>query len=147
MRCLVTGVSGFIGGYLVEFLAKEKHEVVGLGRAPSLAFEGIAPRFFTFVQADLLDREALHDLIDSVRPDVVFHLAAQSYPSVSWKQPAKTFEVNVLGAISLFDEILARRLDPTILVVGSSSEYGPSRDGQPITENHRARALESLRCQ
>ena len=135
MRCLVTGVGGFIGGYLVEFLVKEKHEVVGLARARSLALEGINPRFFTFVQADLLDREALCDLIDSVCPDVVFHLAAQSYPSVSWKQPAKTFEVNVLGAISLFDEILARRLDPTILVVGSSSEYAPSRDGRPITED------------
>ena len=68
-------------------------------------------------------------------PEVVFHLAAQSYPGVSWKQPAQTFEVNVLGTIFLFEEILARKLDPTIVVVCSSSEYAANRDGQPITEH------------
>ena len=68
-------------------------------------------------------------------PEVVFHLAAQSYPNVSWKQPAQTFEVNVLGTIFLFEEFLARKLDPTIVVVCSSSEYAANRDGQPITEH------------
>ena len=94
----------------------------------------LSSQTFTFVEADLLDRKSIACLIDSVRPEVVFHLAAQSYPSVSWKQPAQTFEVNVLGTIFLFEEILARKLDPTIVVVCSSSEYAPSRDGQPITE-------------
>jgi GDP-4-dehydro-6-deoxy-D-mannose reductase len=134
MRCLVTGVGGFIGGYLVEFLVEKKQEVVGLGRARPQALRGIDPRFFTFAQGDLLDRQALGNLIDSVRPEIVFHLAAQSYPGISWEQPAKTFEVNVLGTISLFEELRARGLDATIVIVGSSSEYGTNRDGRPIAE-------------
>jgi GDP-4-dehydro-6-deoxy-D-mannose reductase len=134
MKCLVTGAGGFIGRYLVEFLAEEKHEVVGLGRGPHPVLAASAGDCFAFVQADLLDRQAVGDVIASVSPEVVFHLAAQSFPSVSWKQPARTFEVNVLGTIGLFDEILARKLDPTIVVLGSSAEYGPSRDGRPITE-------------
>jgi GDP-4-dehydro-6-deoxy-D-mannose reductase len=89
---------------------------------------------FTFVESDLLDRTSIAFLIGRVCPDVVFHLAAQSYPDVSWKQPARTFEVNVLGTISLFEEFLAQKLDPIIVVVCSSSEYAPSRDDQPITE-------------
>jgi len=133
MRCLVTGAGGFIGSYLVEFLAKEKHEVTGFGRARNRALDATSSDF-TFVEGDLLDREGLGKLIDSVHPEVVFHLAAQSYPRVSWEQPAGTFEVNVLGTIYLFEELLARRLDPTVVVLCSSSEYGPSRDGRPITE-------------
>jgi GDP-4-dehydro-6-deoxy-D-mannose reductase len=133
MRCLVTGASGFIGSYLVEFLATAKHEVTGLGRTRSLALNAISSDF-SFIEGDLLHSEGVGKLLDSVRPDVIFHLAAQSYPRVSWKQPARTFEVNVVGTIYLFEEILARKLDPTIVVLCSSSEYGPSRDDQPITE-------------
>jgi GDP-4-dehydro-6-deoxy-D-mannose reductase len=134
MRCLVTGASGFIGSYLVEFLARENHEVVGLGRARPPALDNIGSNF-RFVEGELLDRECVSNLIDSVRPEVVFHLAAQSYPRVSWKQPARTFEVNVLGTIYLFEEILARKLDSRVVLPCSSSEYGPSRDGEPITEH------------
>jgi GDP-4-dehydro-6-deoxy-D-mannose reductase len=133
MRCLVTGAGGFIGSYLVEFLAKAKHEVIGLGRRQAPALDAIRSHF-TFVEGDLLDRKSVEYLIDSVRPEIVFQLAAQSYPGVSWKQPVRTFEVNVLGTIGLFEAILARKLDPTVVVPCSSSEYGPSRDGRPITE-------------
>jgi GDP-4-dehydro-6-deoxy-D-mannose reductase len=133
MKCLVTGASGFVGSYLVEFLAKEGHEITALGRARTPALANVRSAF-TFVEADLLDRKSIACLIDSVRPEVVFHLAAQSYPNVSWKQPDLTFEVNVLGTIFLFEEFLARKLNPTIVVFCSSSEYAPSHDGQPITE-------------
>jgi GDP-4-dehydro-6-deoxy-D-mannose reductase len=133
MKCLVTGVGGFVGGHLVEFLAKEGHEVTGLGRVRSSALAAIGQNF-TFAEIDLLDRKNLGRLIDSASPEVIFHLAAQSYPGISWKQPVQTFEVNVLGTIYLFEEILARKLDITIVVPCSSSEYAPSRNNQPINE-------------
>jgi GDP-4-dehydro-6-deoxy-D-mannose reductase len=134
MRCLVTGAGGFIGSHLVEFLVAEGHEVTAMSRARTEALAE-AGSGFAIAPVDLLDREALGSLLDATRPEVVFHLAAQSYPGVSWKQPARTFEVNVGGTISLFDAILERKLATTIVAAGSSSEYAPGRDGRPIAED------------
>jgi GDP-4-dehydro-6-deoxy-D-mannose reductase len=133
MKCLVTGACGFIGSYLVEFLVREGHQVTGLGRVRTSALAEVGSAF-AFIEADLLDRKSVSCLIDSVRPEIVFHLAAQSHPNVSWKQPVQTFEVNVLGTIFLFEEFLSQKLNPRIIVACSSSEYAPSHDGQPITE-------------
>ena len=71
MKCLVTGASGFIGSYLVEFLAKEGHQVTALGRArtPAACQCWVS---FTFVEADLLDRKNIACLIDSVAPRSCF---------------------------------------------------------------------------
>jgi GDP-4-dehydro-6-deoxy-D-mannose reductase len=134
MRCLVTGAAGFIGSHLVEFLAAEGHEVTAVGRARTEALDA-AGGGFTFARADLLDRPAVGALLDAARPQAVFHLAAQSYPNVSWEEPARTFEVNVLGTIGLFEAILERKLAPAIVVPGSSSEYATARDGRPIGED------------
>lgn len=133
MRCLVTGAAGFIGGHLVESLVAAGHDVTAMARARC----GILARDdadFRLVLADLLDREAVGAVLDQTRPEVIFHLAAQSYPGISWKEPARTFEVNVLGTIGLFDGVRERGQNPTVIVAGSSSEYAISRDGKPITE-------------
>jgi GDP-4-dehydro-6-deoxy-D-mannose reductase len=134
VRCLVTGAGGFIGSYLVEFLVKKKHQVTGFGRARPAVLDNMSSEL-TFVEGALLDRECIGNLIDLARPEVVFHLAAQSYPGVSWKEPARTFEVNVLGTIYLLEEIRGRNLNPMVVVPCSSSEYAPSRDGERITED------------
>jgi GDP-4-dehydro-6-deoxy-D-mannose reductase len=133
MRCLVTGAAGFIGSHLVEYLVGEGHEVTALGRARTEALEA-AGSGFTFARMDLLDRSALGALLDATRPEVIFHLAAQSYPNVSWREPGRTFEVNVLGTIGLFEALLERGPSPAIVMPGSSSEYAPSPDGRPIGE-------------
>jgi GDP-4-dehydro-6-deoxy-D-mannose reductase len=134
MRCLVTGAGGFIGSHLVEFLVEQQHAVTGLGSARLQALDAIRSRF-TFIEGDVLDRKCIAALLDATRPEVVFHLAAQSYPGVSWNQPARTFEANVLGTIYLLEEIRAHGLAPAVVVPCSSSEYGPSRDARPIPED------------
>jgi GDP-4-dehydro-6-deoxy-D-mannose reductase len=112
MRCLVTGAAGFIGSHLVEFLAASGHEVTGLGRLRTTALDE-AGGGFAFIGADLCDRRSVGAVLDATRPEIVFHLAT----------------------IGLFDALLERTLAPRIVMPGSSSEYAPSRDGQPIGED------------
>jgi len=134
MKCLVTGAAGFIGSYLVEFLLKERHKVVAFDVSKSQMSDN-AEFTASFIEGNILESKDIGRLFEAIQPEIVFHLAAQSYPNVSWEEPANTFKVNVLGTIFLFEEIRARKLDPVIIVPCSSSEYGPSRDGQPITES------------
>jgi GDP-4-dehydro-6-deoxy-D-mannose reductase len=131
VRCLITGIGGFLGGHLAEALATASWEVHGLSRTAPPFLEALG--VFCH-RGDVRDRETLGDLLAEVRPDVVYHLAAQSSPGASWSDPASTFEINVIGSINLFEALRAAQLDPVILSFGSSAEYGPSSG--PITEDH-----------
>ncbi len=133
MKCLIIG-GGFIASHLVEFLAKEGHEVTVFSTSRGQALAGIRSDF-NFLQGSVLERSDVGRALDAVRPEVVFHLAAQSLPGVSWEQPAKTFDINVQGTIGVFEEIRARKMNPSIVVACSSSEYAPRCDELPIAED------------
>ncbi len=138
MKVLVTGVSGFVGGHLVDLLRAEhaEVEVVGLdnhpgNRARSLGIEVVA--------TELLDPGAVEDALLRVRPDRIVHLAAQSSPQRSWSDPAGTIETNVLGLLHLFEAARRHALSPVVLAVGSAEEYGlvdpadvPLREETPL---------------
>jgi len=132
MKCLVTGASGFIGSHLVELLVAQGQIVYALRRRVN----DVTPsgNGLTFLTCDILDREGLFKLVADIRPDTVFHLAAQSSPKVSWEDPEKTFRTNVFGTLYLLDAIRATDVRPVIEVVGSSSEYAPTPNGEPIRE-------------
>jgi GDP-4-dehydro-6-deoxy-D-mannose reductase len=129
----VTGASGFIGSHLVDFLRAQDHTVWGLGR--HVNNPGSNKKGFTFLTSDILDRQSLLKIVADVRPEIVFHLAAQSSPRDSWVDPEKTFKVNVFGTLNLLDAVRAAQLNPVIEVICSSSEYAPSDDGKPISED------------
>ena len=131
MRCLITGVSGFLGGHVAEALASVAWEVHGISRTAPPFLGGLG---VSFHRCDVRSQEEIDRVLAEVRPDVIYHLAAQSYPGVSWKKPAATFEVNVIGTVNLFEAVRAVRLDPVILSFASSSVYATS-DG-PIAEDH-----------
>ncbi len=130
MKCLVTGAGGFIGGHLVECLAGKGWEVHAVDRVRGALAKGVRLH-----SVDLLDREQTAACIGEVRPDAVFHLAAQSYPGVSWEKPALTFNVNVLGSIHVLEGLRQAGLNPPILVVCSSAEYAPETGSAPIPED------------
>lgn len=134
MQCLITGASGFIGSHLVEFLLGRGDTVYCLDQRAS-KFVGNLKGDFNFVQCDILDRERMAQIISDIRPEIVFHLAAQSLPKVSWEDPETTFRVNVFGALYLLDAIRAAGINPVIEVFCSSGEYAVSRDGTPIGED------------
>lgn len=133
MRCLVTGADGFIASFLVDMLLERDHTVSALAFTASPHLDRLGAKVKT-VRGDILDRPSLARLLTEVRPEVVFHLAAQSLPNVSWDQPDLTCRVNVLGTVHLLEAIRAESLDPVVVVPASSSEYAPSPDGRPVPE-------------
>ena len=108
MKALVTGASGFVGGYLGAHLESEGDEVVGLDRVDGL---------------DITDRQNVADMFAKHEPEVVYHLAALSHVGESWGAPQAVIETNVIGTLNVLDAARAtgaRR----VLVIGSAEEYG-----------------------
>ena len=111
---LVTGHTGFKGSWLCEWLLGLGANVHGYALDPepqATLFDqlGLASRISSDTRADLADRERLATLIAAVRPDFVFHLAAQPLVGVAYEQPVETFQTNVLGTIHLLEAL--RSLD------------------------------------
>ncbi len=136
MKLLLTGVSGFVGRHLVEFLRAERPqvEVVGLARHP---LPGVP-----FVEADLEHPASVDAALEAVAPDAIVHLAAQSSPHHSWVDPQRTLATNVLGLLHLLEAARRRGLRPRVLVVGSAEEYGLCRaEDLPLREDAPLRPL------
>ncbi len=94
------------------------------------------------IEIDLLDAWAVRRVIACVRPDFIFHLAAQSFVPTSWHAPAETMQVNTVGQINLFESVRAEGIDPLIHVAGSSEEYGlVYPDEVPMKESNPLRPL------
>lgn len=135
MKALVTGISGFVGGYLGEMLLDRNIELYGT----KLEGEQVLPhinKYANIMDVDLRDRDMVYNIIEDVRPDLVFHLAAQSSVAASWKRPDITMEINMGGTINLLDAI--REINPAarVLIISSSEQYGRIRAGDvPIGED------------
>jgi GDP-4-dehydro-6-deoxy-D-mannose reductase len=85
---------------------------------------------------------SLQGCLAHVRPDRIFHLAAQSFVPTSWKCPAETFAINATGEINLFEALLSLKQSPLIQVAGSSEEYGRVfPDEIPMKETNPLRPL------
>jgi GDP-4-dehydro-6-deoxy-D-mannose reductase len=95
------------------------------------------------VEADILDASSCLQVLKAVRPDWIFHLAAQSFVPTSWAAPASTMSTNVLGQVHLFEALRALdALDTRFHVCGSSEEYGyVAPEETPITEDNPLRPL------
>jgi GDP-4-dehydro-6-deoxy-D-mannose reductase len=133
--CLIAGISGFLGSHLAEFALTQGWAISGILRGDNRNIEGIRHKVALF-RSDILDRTQVENAVQKVRPDVIFHLAAQSSPSVSWAEPERTFHVNVLGTLNLLEAVRAAGLKPVVVVAGSSAEYGFSQpDEVPIQED------------
>lgn len=135
MRCLITGCEGFVGSHLADLLVSRGIPVYGMVYGDTGNIEHLKDPIAVF-QGDLKDRHRVEAIVDQVRPDVVFHLAAQSFVTVSWEDPEETLRTNVLGTFYLLEAIRKAALDPVILVVGSSSVYGPRNEEEmPLQED------------
>ncbi len=145
MRVLITGITGFAGSHLAEYILADQPgvEVFGIVRWRSRMenIDHLRDRL-DLVEADIKDIVSLQSCLAHVRPDRIFHLAAQSFVPTSWKCPAETFATNAIGQINLFEAALSLKLSPRVQVAGSSEEYGQVfPDEVPMKETNPLRPL------
>jgi GDP-4-dehydro-6-deoxy-D-mannose reductase len=119
MKALIIGVTGFVGKYLAEELVNAGWDVCGT-RLPTETTDLDIP----MSGLDILDASAVKSFLNRVKPDCVFHLAAQSSVAVSWEKPALTVDVNIKGAINLLEAVREMESPPRVLLIGSGEEYG-----------------------
>ena len=149
-RALVTGITGMVGSHLADFLlARTDWEVHGMcrWRSPLDNVEHLLDRANArdrvfFHDGDLNDFASLVDVVEKARPDYVFHLAAQSYPTTSFTAPFLTLETNIVGTAKLLEAIRRTRgsgetrgTGPVVHVCASSEVFGRvPREKLPIDE-------------
>lgn len=146
-RVLITGITGFVGSYLAEYILNNSQNVKVIGlirwRSPLINLKGILSKI-TLSYGDLLDLPSLHKTLVKYQPDIIFHLAAQSYVDFSFVAPIATLETNVIGTANLLETIknlkLSKGYDPIIHICSSSEVYGQVlKDEIPITEKNPLR--------
>lgn len=136
MKSLVIGAAGFVGHYLIKYLNRTGHTVY----ATKLEHEKLDVTAQVF-DLNILDKQAICELLKEVRPDSIYHLAAQSSVKLSWEAPQMTADVNIKGTINLLEAVRESDVRSRILLVGSGEEYGYiSDDDVPIKETTPVKA-------
>jgi GDPmannose 4,6-dehydratase len=137
---LITGITGQDGSYLAELLLEKGYRVVGMTRRTSTdVHERIRHLIddIEFVSGDLLDQSSITAIVERVRPNEIYNLAAQSFVPTSWQQPVLTGEFTALGVTRVLEAI--RAVDPSIRFYQASSsemfgkvQESPQRESTPF---------------
>ncbi|MFZ3171863.1 MAG: GDP-mannose 4,6-dehydratase [Carboxydocellales bacterium] len=144
MKALITGIRGFVAGYLAELLIDAGHEVWGTARSIDSCRNANSAYWdkVTLVKTDFNSQEALETVLQASRPEVIFHLAAQSSVQQSWVDKEGTFNANLLGTVRLLEAVRKSGENPKVLLVGSAEEYGlVSPKEVPVKETNPLRPM------
>lgn len=143
-KVLITGITGFVGSHLAEYILKEHKntKIYGLirWRSPKDNISKIQD-YINLCYGDLEDYSSLEKILSTIKPDVIFHLAAQSYVDFSFISPVSTLSANVIGTANLLECIKTLKLeenyDPIIHICSSSEVYGQVKEDEvPIKETN-----------
>jgi GDP-4-dehydro-6-deoxy-D-mannose reductase len=136
-RILITGCTGFVGGHLVEQCRIHYPQAELFGVSRNLTFHTATSGMsdVKLLVADIMQPEAIRQVVALSQPDLIIHLAAQSSVSASWKDPFGTLKVNAGGTLHLLEAFRSEQLTPRIVLVGSGEQYGMVRpEDNPIRE-------------
>jgi nucleoside-diphosphate-sugar epimerase len=127
--------------HLANYLIEKGYDVLVTHYTPTTDIRGINEKA-KVEECDIRNKEKVFYFMQSFMPDKIFHLAAQSYPTVSWDDPIYTSEVNINGTINIFEACKKFKPDCKVLNAGSSAEYGfVSQEEVPIKEDHSLNPL------
>ncbi|MEB3316314.1 MAG: CDP-glucose 4,6-dehydratase [Candidatus Melainabacteria bacterium] len=137
-KILITGHTGFKGAWLYTMLESFGAEVYGFALAPNSTEDlssllGIDKSEKSFI-GDICDYRALENVILKIKPEIIFHLAAQSLVLTSYAQPAETFKTNVIGTLNLLEILRKNNLRPVVVNVTTDKCYANSDSGVPFQE-------------
>ena len=146
MKALITGFTGQVGSQMADFLLENTdYEVIGmmLWQEPMDNVYHLSDRInkndrISVFYADLNDYSSIQKLFETHRPDVIFHLAAQSFPKTSFDIPIETLQTNIVGTANILENIRALKqkdgYDPVVHVCSSSEVYGRAKVGVKLNE-------------
>lgn len=133
-RVLITGIEGFVGTHLCNYLNEQGYQVYGIHYT-----EPKRPLPAKLFQADICQFEQIKKILEQSRPEWIFHLAGVSSVADAEKEPVPCYQVNTLGTLKLLLAVHQLRLDCRVLLVSSADVYG--RGEKPHTENDPPRPL------
>jgi GDP-4-dehydro-6-deoxy-D-mannose reductase len=126
-KYLITGFSGFVSKHFLDFLDSrgEKISVLGIDvHIPTFKFNASSHINCEFVELDLLDKDAVQNIIYQFQPNYLLHFASYSSVSFSWKNPILSFQNNTNIFLNILEAIRLNNLQTRVLSIGSSEEYG-----------------------
>ncbi|MGA7160771.1 MAG: GDP-mannose 4,6-dehydratase [Bacteroidota bacterium] len=126
MKVLITGIGGFAGSHLADYIFSTTHaEVSGVLRDGEKR-DNISSHEskIHLYECDIVDFQSIFTILKEAKPDIIFHLAGQPFVPSSFEHTAETFRVNVIGSINIFEAIKAVGISPRIVVVTSGEVYG-----------------------
>ena len=145
-RVLVTGHTGFKGGWLSLWLSEIGANVCGYSLEPNhdnQFYRKVYGRGFVGEEyiANIMDAERILQCINSFKPQIIFHLAAQPLVRASYTDPLTTFNVNIMGVVNLLEAVRRSSLEPTIVNVTTDKVYANNewiwayRESEPLGGN------------
>ena len=137
IKALIIGGAGFVGDYLINHLVDDIKWDISVTK---MSMETLNNDKAKIYDLDILDKVQITEVLEKVRPDYIFHLAAQSSVALSWKNPGLTIDVNIKGSVNVMDAIRVLDYKPRMLFIGSGEEYGHIKpEESPITEDNIVR--------
>lgn len=131
---LITGAGGMVGSHMVDYWHNKHERIVGTYYRPTTNLREIEGKA-DLIECDIRYPENIERIIRVYKPTQIYHLAAQSYPTVSWDKPYETVDINIKGTIAVFEAIKKLRkeitnYDPIVVVACSSAEYGAAFENE-----------------
>ena len=135
-RCLITGHTGFKGSWLGFWLSRLGAEVCGVALEPEeLSHYALLESSYASYCCDIRDLEDLQKIFASFQPEIVFHLAAQPLVRLSYKEPADTFAVNVMGTVNVLECCKRTASVRSVVAVTTDKCYENPETGIPFAES------------
>lgn len=137
-KVLITGITGFVGSHMADYILAKGLKVYGLKRWNLSRLRNVKHIIseVEFFDCDLTDPISIYKIIKKIKPTKIFHFAAQSFLSQSWNHPSLYMDVNYKGTLNLLEAVRQTQINPKILIASSVAMYGDiPKQYLPMTED------------
>lgn len=137
VNVVITGAAGFAASHLIRLLLKNKDAKIFAWVKDTDEAQKMRAYSVQVCVVDITNQQQVWNALEQIRPDQVYHLAAQASVGASWKMPALTMEVNAVGTLHLLEGLRLYAPQARVLLVGSAEQYGRIEpEDLPVAEEH-----------